>query len=171
MILGASSVPSAPWQVVMPQRGVQQGQDWSTVSFSNRPQSAASSSHQKQQGLKDAQRTGGQIETSTKFGGGKNGGLTAAAAEAHRLDNDTGEGSRAPLPPPHWRKPPSPIRICAPLPRSATGGGWGCAIAPDPLHACARAVAAAALVTSAPLFVCALTPARMPGQMRRCLQS
>jgi putative transcription factor len=82
----------------MPQRGVQQGQDWSTVSFSNRPQSAASSSHQKQQGLKDAQRTGGQIETSTKFGGGKNGGLTAAAAEAHRLDNDTGEGSHAKVP-------------------------------------------------------------------------
>merc|ERR1712204_51305 len=46
----------------------------------------------------DAQRTGGQIETSTKFGGGKNGGLTAAAAEAHRLDNDTGEGSHAKVP-------------------------------------------------------------------------
>ena len=109
MILGASSVPSAPWQVVMPQRGVQQGQDWSTVSFSNRPQSAASSSHQKQQGLKDAQRTGGQIETSTKFGGGKNGGLTAAAAEAHRLDNDTGEGSRAPLPPPTGESRRAPL--------------------------------------------------------------
>ena len=88
----------------MPQRGVQQGQDWSTVSFSNRPQSAASSSHQKQQGLKDAQRAGGAIDTSAKFGGGKNGGLTAAAAEAHRLDNDTGEGSRAPPPPPPLAK-------------------------------------------------------------------
>jgi len=88
----------------MPQRGVQQGQDWSTVSFSSRPQSAASSSHAKSQGLKEAQRSGGQIETSTKFGGGGNKQMTAAAAEAHRLDNDTGEASRAPLPPPPLAK-------------------------------------------------------------------
>lgn len=85
------------------------GQDWSTVSFSNRPQSAASSSHQKQQGLKDAQRMGGQIETSAKSGGGKNGGLSAAQMEAHRLDNDTGEGSRAPLPPPTGESRRGPV--------------------------------------------------------------
>ena len=76
----------------MPQRGVQMGQDWNTVSFGTRPQSAASS-HQKQQTLRDAQRTGGQIETTAKHGGGKNGGLSAAAVEANRLDADTGEGS------------------------------------------------------------------------------
>ena len=100
--MGASSVPSPAWQVVMPQRGVQMGQDWNTVSFGTRPQSAASS-HQKQQTLRDAQRTGGQIETTAKHGGGKNGGLSAAAVEANRLDADTGEGSRAPKPPPSRR--------------------------------------------------------------------
>ena len=82
----------------MPQRGVQQGQDWSTVSFSSRPSAAANSSQQKSAGLKDAQRAGGQIETSAKFGGGGNKQMTAAAAEAIRLENDTGEHSRAPLP-------------------------------------------------------------------------
>ena len=101
-VMGASSVPSPAWQVVMPQRGVQMGQDWNTVSFGTRPQSAASS-HQKQQTLRDAQRTGGQIETTAKHGGGKNGGLSAAAVEANRLDADTGEGSRAPKPPPSRR--------------------------------------------------------------------
>ena len=117
-VLGASSAPSPAWQVVMPQRGVQMGQDWNTVSFGTRPQSAASS-HQKQQTLRDAQRTGGQIETTAKHGGGKNGGLSAAAVEANRLDNDTGEGSRAPKP----RPPASLNRICAPSPRSGTRGG------------------------------------------------
>ena len=102
--MGASSVPSPAWQVVMPQRGVQMGQDWNTVSFGTRPQSAASS-HQKQQTLRDAQRTGGQIETTAKHGGGKNSGLSAAAVEANRLDADTGEGSRAPKPMPS-REPP-----------------------------------------------------------------
>ena len=101
-VMGASSAPSPAWQVVMPQRGVQMGQDWNTVSFGTRPQSAASS-HQKQQTLRDAQRTGGQIETTAKHGGGKNGGLSAAAVEANRLDADTGEGSRAPKPPPSRR--------------------------------------------------------------------
>ena len=117
-VMGASSVPSPAWQVVMPQRGVQMGQDWNTVSFGTRPQSAASS-HQKQQTLRDAQRTGGQIETTAKHGGGKNGGLSAAAVEANRLDADTGEGSRAPKP----RPPASLHRICAPSPRSGTRGG------------------------------------------------
>ena len=117
-VMGASSAPSPAWQVVMPQRGVQMGQDWNTVSFGTRPQSAASS-HQKQQTLRDAQRTGGQIETTAKHGGGKNGGLSAAAVEANRLDNDTGEGSRAPKP----RPPASLHRICAPSPRSGTRGG------------------------------------------------
>ena len=102
----------------MPQRGVQMGQDWNTVSFGTRPQSAASS-HQKQQTLRDAQRTGGQIETTAKHGGGKNGGLSAAAVEANRLDADTGEGSRAPKP----RPPASLHRICAPSPRLGTRGG------------------------------------------------
>jgi len=116
--MGASSAPSPAWQVGMPQRGVQMGQDWNTVSFGTRPQSAASS-HQKQQTLRDAQRTGGQIETTAKHGGGKNGGLSAAAVEANRLDADTGEGSRAPKP----RPPASLHRICAPSPRSGTRGG------------------------------------------------
>jgi len=137
------------------------GQDWSTVSFSNRPQSAASSSHQKQQGLKDAQRMGGQIETSAKSGGGKNGGLSAAQMEAHRLDNDTGEGSRAPLPPPHWRKPPRPCRIREPRSACMVGG-----------------------VVRARLTLCSVRgrhgvrdegacadASTMPAQMRRCLQS
>ena len=117
-VMGASSAPSPAWQVGMPQRGVQMGQDWNTVSFGTRPQSAASS-HQKQQTLRDAQRTGGQIETTAKHGGGKNGGLSAAAVEANRLDADTGEGSRAPKP----RPPASLHRICAPSPRSGTRGG------------------------------------------------
>ena len=117
-VMGASSAPSPAWQVVMPQRGVQMGQDWNTVSFGTRPQSAASS-HQKQQTLRDAQRTGGQIETTAKHGGGKNSGLSAAAVEANRLDADTGEGSRAPKP----RPPASLHRICAPSPRSGTRGG------------------------------------------------
>ena len=95
--MGASSAPSPAWQVGMPQRGVQMGQDWNTVSFGTRPQSAASS-HQKQQTLRDAQRTGGQIETTAKHGGGKNSGLSAAAVEANRLDADTGEGSHAKVP-------------------------------------------------------------------------
>ena len=55
--------------------------------------------------LSHAQRTGGQIETTAKHGGGKNSGLSAAAVEANRLDADTGEGSRAPKPPPS-REPP-----------------------------------------------------------------
>mmetsp|Transcript_2869 Transcript_2869/g.5602 ORF Transcript_2869/g.5602 Transcript_2869/m.5602 type:complete len:152 (+) Transcript_2869:80-535(+) len=82
----------------MPQRGVQMGQDWNTVTFSSRPQSAASSSHAKSVGLKEAQRSGGQIETSAKYGGGSNKQMTAAAAEAQRLDADTGEGSHAKVP-------------------------------------------------------------------------
>lgn len=96
------------------------GQDWNTVTFGTRPQSAASS-HQKQQSLRDAQRTGGQIETTAKYGGGKNGGLSAAAVEANRLDADTGEGSRALKPPPSG-DPPSVLRIRAPSPRSGTRG-------------------------------------------------
>eukprot|EP00908_Phaeocystis_cordata_P024287 Transcript_6755.p2 GENE.Transcript_6755~~Transcript_6755.p2 ORF type:complete len:152 (-),score=53.32 Transcript_6755:214-669(-) len=82
----------------MPQRGVQMGQDWSTVTFSSRPTSAAASSAQKQQGLKEAQRSGAAIETSAKFGGGGNKQATAASAKARQLEEmtDVGEVQKVP---------------------------------------------------------------------------
>ena len=153
----------------MPQRGVQMGQDWSTVSFSNRPQSAAST-HQKQQTLRDAQRSGGVIETTAKHGGGRNGGLSAASVEANRLDNDTGEGSRALKPPParetlrasigsaHRRRARARVVRRVLRARRVLGtrvpGPWRPGL-PDVCLLWSRV----------------LTPARTPGQMRRCLQS
>lgn len=88
------------------------GQDWSTVTFSSRPTSAAASSAQKQQGLKEAQRSGAAIETSAKFGGGGNKQATAASAKARQLEEMTDVGEGVPPAPPRLEPPAGRVRAC-----------------------------------------------------------
>lgn len=63
------------------------GQDWSTVAFSSKPNTGTAAG--KAQSLKDAQRTGGQISTQAKAGGGGNKQVTAAGLKAQSLEDDS----------------------------------------------------------------------------------
>lgn len=72
------------------------GQDWSTVAFSSKPNTGTAAG--KAQSLKDAQRTGGQISTQAKAGGGGNKQVTAAGLKAQSLEDDSETLARTPLP-------------------------------------------------------------------------
>ena len=113
----------------MPSRGeMGGGQDWNTVSFSSKPSSSQSAGN-KAQNLKDAQRSGGQIDTSKKQGGGGNKQVTAAGLNAARLENEDEELSRELLParPPEPLPEPAPSQSAlAPQARRGTGVGHGC---------------------------------------------
>ena len=73
------------------------GQDWQTVSFTKRPQSAAKGAGQSQEkSINEARRKGETIDTEKKKGGGSNKNVTAAGLNAARLENEDEELSRAP---------------------------------------------------------------------------
>lgn len=75
------------------------GQDWGTITFSNKPTSTAgASAQQKAQGLKEAQRSGAVIDTSAKHGGGGNRQQTAASASARHLEDMTDVGDKPEVP-------------------------------------------------------------------------
>ena len=66
------------------------------MAFSSKPNTGTAAG--KAQSLKDAQRTGGQISTQAKAGGGGNKQVTAAGLKAQSLEDDSETLARTPLP-------------------------------------------------------------------------
>ncbi|KAG1662196.1 hypothetical protein FOA52_015822 [Chlamydomonas sp. UWO 241] len=62
-------------------------QDWEPVIIRKKP--AAGSSMKDEQAVNAARRTGGEVDTTKKFGAGQNKGGGVAGAAAARIDNET----------------------------------------------------------------------------------